>query len=734
MSSSAQIRPGYAASTPAPSGGGGAGVIDPVKLLQRYKWALLVAAILGTVLGVAAHFVWLKVYPYYRPKATFEVLQPVKGFDDLVSSQSASNEEMNRFMMTQSRIMLSSTVLTRVAEDPTLPKNAPTWAEPFLKEDKNTGVMRFDSITAAKELEDYVQARPVGGANLLQLICTYKKADEATAIVRLVREKYQALLEDRTRTRREEGTQALEAGITQLSRDLSAKAAARDKLIRDSGLDTDSQSKGLRDIKLDDVNQRLNELDSTISNLAQRLRTMTQQRNAPVPVFGDELEEAADKDPVVLDLRGRIESLRSADNAYAERGYGADHSLRKALVGQIEGTMTALEATRRSVLERLFNSQFEQIKSSLEGAQASVVSLKTEQEQLQKQIVDLNQIRNQVRDLENEIESMTERRSVNQGTLSTVIQLLSVDSASRVQLLEAERVPNVAEFPKLKILAPLGAMLMTALVAGLIVIRELVDQRIKGPSDVTLIPRTRLLGFVPDAGEDPAGQGNAETAFRDRSKGIVAESFRQLRGNLAKRLGVVDHRTILIMGGMPGSGATTIVSNMALSYATSDRRVLIIDANLRRPAQHKVMGLQEAPGLSDVLAQRRQLADVVQATSTPNLDLLSAGSKELRQYERLATQGMTDLLQQVRGIYDIVLIDCAPAIVGGDGLALAQRCDASILVVRAMNEKRGMVARVKNELADARAEFLGVIVNAVRASAGGYMRSNIKAASEYAEG
>jgi Mrp family chromosome partitioning ATPase len=122
---------------------------------------------------------------------------------------------------------------------------------------------------------------------------------------------------------------------------------------------------------------------------------------------------------------------------------------------------------------------------------------------------------------------------------------------------------------------------------------------------------------------------------------------------------------------------------------------------------------------------------VVQATSTPGLDLLGAGSKEQRVFERLATEAMGELLTKVRMMYDIVLIDVAPAIVAGDGVSLAHRCDSSILVVKAMSEKRGMVARIKNDLTDARSEFLGVIVNAVKSATGGYMKGNIKAAHEY---
>jgi capsular exopolysaccharide synthesis family protein len=286
-------------------------------------------------------------------------------------------------------------------------------------------------------------------------------------------------------------------------------------------------------------------------------------------------------------------------------------------------------------------------------------------------------------------------------------------------------------FPQWRLLIPAGVVSVLGLVTGIVFLRELVDQRVKGPADIAILPRTRLLGWIPDSAEDPAGAGAAETAFRDRSKGVVAESFRQVRGTLLKRITVADQRTVLVMGGLPGSGATTIVANLALSLATAERRVLVIDANFRRPAMHRVFGLQESPGLADVLGASRTLAEVVQATSTANLDVLTAGSKEHRIYERLSTLSMGELLAQVRTKYDVIFIDVAPAIVAGDGQALAQKCDASILVVRAMSEKRGMVNRIKNELTDARGEFLGVIVNAVRASAGGYMKGNMKVSHEY---
>lgn len=111
--------------------------------------------------------------------------------------------------------------------------------------------------------------------------------------------------------------------------------------------------------------------------------------------------------------------------------------------------------------------------------------------------------------------------------------------------------------------------------------------------------------------------------------------------------------------------------------------------------------------------------------------MLSAGSREKRVFEMFSSERFSVLLAELKARYDLVLIDVAPALVASDGLAIANRTDASCLVVRAMGEKRGLVARLRNDLSEAKGEFLGVVVNAVKPSAGGYIRGNMRATHEY---
>ena len=133
----------------------------------------------------------------------------------------------------------------------------------------------------------------------------------------------------------------------------------------------------------------------------------------------------------------------------------------------------------------------------------------------------------------------------------------------------------------------------------------------------------------------------------------------------------------------------------------------------------------------DILAGVSSIDEAVCTTDNENLDVLTVGSAEHRMFERIVTDPMGELLTRLEARYDMVIIDTAPAIVAGDAVALANRCGATVLVARAMNEKRGTVARLKSDLSDTRAEFLGVMINAVRSSAGGYFRKNIRASHEY---
>ncbi len=715
------------------AGGAGpssAGTVDPVKLLQKYKWVLLLSVFLGAVLGTASHFALMKFYPRWRPFAYFKVDPPVAQISDVWATQ-INTDEMNRFMQTEAKVMKSEGVLSKAMEDPAIQREAPLWCEQYKKLDKSTGTTRFSPEDATRELGEDIDARVIPTTNLIMLSLTYKHKDDATAVVKIVREKYMQQLREQGQRKFNDSLSALTKQIESVDRSIATLATRRETLINEKQLDDIEGRVSATATQLQQLNQQILDDEGSQTQLEEIVKQMEAEKNSPAgPQFGQDMEADAEKDPVIQDARGRITQLEAQLQSMLVQ-YGRDHMAYKQLDARLSGERDNIEVKRKEVLRRIFDGELDSRRKSAERYKIRVDGMRAERTALQTRLVELNKAAEQVQDLKQQIQTAVEQKNLLQQELQKLTAVTLLDSANRVSLQQQERPPTVPDFPKLKILIPAGMIVTLALVAGVLFLRELVDQRVKGPSDIALIPRTRLLGYIPDASEDPAGQGAAETAFRDRSKGVVAESFRQLRGAIIKRIQLADHRTILVMSGLPGSGSSTLVSNLGHAFAASDRKVLIIDANFRKPSLHRVLGLPEGPGLADALGEGRDFKPFVQASSTPNLDLLPVGSREHRIYERLSTQAMIDLLAKARAHYDIVLVDAAPAIVAGDGLALAQKCDASILVVRALFEKRGMVARIKNELAESRAEFLGIVVNGVRHAAGGYLKGNIKAAAAY---
>lgn len=705
-----------------------AGSIDPLKLLNKYKWLLVGSAVAGAVLGVGAHFILRVVAPEYRPIVLFSCLPPQESADGK-GSNTVSPQEMDRFMQTQVRIMTSDTVIGRVSEDQQLQSKAPNWVKQFMVVDRATGLPRPDYAAIAKELKDIVGARVVPQTNLIELSVRDRDPLDATEILSLVRHKYSAVLSEQGSSLSGDRVDSLRKAITRIDDEVLTLSTRRESMIREKGLDSLSEHASATNAQLAKTNEDLQDIQTTLQAALKQAEQMRNARNAGI--YSPEMLAEIERDPAVMDVQSTISKLETSRQMLLTRGVGLDHRSLRIIDANLDGARQELNRVKSERLAKMADGQLDKIQKGIEQLRAQEQELLEKQAELKRRLNDITHTQAELADIDNQIKGQLAIKAETAANLQNLLSLQNTPSYNRVVLLQAEKTPTEMSFPRLKLMIPAGIIVCVGLVGGIVLLREVVDQRIKGPSDITIIPRTKLLGWVPDAAEDPSGQGATETAFRDRPRGIVAESFRQIRGSISKRIQEADHKTILVLAGMPGSGATSVLANLAFAFAAADKRVLIVDANFRRPSLHRVMGLQESPGLADVLTRSAELSDVVQATSTPNLDLLSAGSKEHRVYERLATEAMGEVLAKLRMMYDLVLIDCAPAIVAGDGVALAHRCDASMLVVRALAEKRGMVARVKADLSDGRGEFLGVIVNAVRSASGGYMKGNIRAAHEY---
>jgi capsular exopolysaccharide synthesis family protein len=678
------------------------------------------------VLGAAGHFVLLFTYPIFTAQVIWECFPQEREIG--LPPEQTTRDELEKFMATQAQIMMSTAIIDQAVVHPDVQRNAPEWYQ------KHTGSGGFDQVAAGRELEKRVRASIMGETQLIRLSFWATDAKHAAAIASIVAQTYQNDRWARVSSEQAKRRDLLALSIQDIEKRIKDTQEERFDLISEYKVESLDEQINISQGMITLLTERLVEANSGIEAYSSQLNRLKAQLDSPTGiVYDDAMRMAADRDPVVQQIRSEINLFKAELDGLRER-LGPNHLSYKSVQTRLRGKEEAYKAEYERALRRQFDAMIENLSSEIAALQAQVVDLVKKREDAERRGTELARIRAEINDLTEEITQLNERKAKSADELANLQALKGLDTAYRIRLLQNAKIPNIVTFPKLYVMVPAGIVLVVGLLAGLIALVEIVDQRVKGPSDIAMISRTKVVGIIPHSSEDPAAPARVETVFRDQPSGVLAESYRQARASVVKQLAQRELKSLLVVSGMPASGSTTVVVNLAYALAAAEHRVLVIDANFRRPTISKTLGLQDSPGLADVLVGGQSLAAAVQPTDNPNVSVLAAGSSQHRKVERLATPAMSKLLRDADQAYDVVLIDAAPAIVAGDAIALANRCDATLLVVRAMAEKRGMVARLRTELGECRAEFIGVLINGVRSASGGYLRGNIRATHEYQNG
>ena len=194
----------------------------------------------------------------------------------------------------------------------------------------------------------------------------------------------------------------------------------------------------------------------------------------------------------------------------------------------------------------------------------------------------------------------------------------------------------------------------------------------------------------------------------------AAEAYRSLAANLQFAYADRQLQTIGVTSAAEGEGKSTTVANLAIALAQSGRRVIVVDADLRRPGQHGLFGVAREEGLADVL-QGDHAALPLQDTAAPGVRLLSSGPSPTNPLEVLASRRFDQVLALARAQADVVLVDTPPAGGLADAAVVAPRLEGMLLVVSAGRTKRDLARRAREQLERVNANLLGVVLTDVKA-------------------
>ncbi|MDD9266228.1 CpsD/CapB family tyrosine-protein kinase [Paenibacillus sp. GCM10023248] len=196
-------------------------------------------------------------------------------------------------------------------------------------------------------------------------------------------------------------------------------------------------------------------------------------------------------------------------------------------------------------------------------------------------------------------------------------------------------------------------------------------------------------------------------------KSPISEAYRTLRTNIQFSSVDGEVKVLMVTSAGPGEGKSTTLTNLAVAYAQADKKVLVIDADLRKPTMHHTFQVSNRSGLTNLLTNQLTILEVVQESLIPNLYIITSGPIPPNPSEILASKKMISTLEELRMQYDIILIDAPPAIAVTDAQIISTRSDGVILVVDSEKVKRDVALKAKQNLDNVRARILGVVLNNV---------------------
>ena len=197
-------------------------------------------------------------------------------------------------------------------------------------------------------------------------------------------------------------------------------------------------------------------------------------------------------------------------------------------------------------------------------------------------------------------------------------------------------------------------------------------------------------------------------------KSVISEQYRAIRTNIEYSNVDQNTKTILVTSSDKNEGKTTTVSNLAVSFANLNKKVLIVDCDLRNPSIHKMFKLNNIYGLTDILAKDRAADKCIQETELENLYVLTAGATPPNPAEILSSEKMKNLIEDLKNIYDYIFIDTPPIGLVTDAGILSSFTDGVVLVVKSESVEKKYLEETKKKLDAVDARILGAILNSYK--------------------
>ena len=708
-------------------------VMDIPSVLRKYS----LLAVIFTILGAAAGFVAVAVFsPVYRARARLEV-QPITG--SVLKLGSVENDGNEVDLQTEAQIILSSTFLRKVIERlqfDTLPPS-PVQTDIFskmrhyLKPNENTSLVNvpiegLDTERVSAPIGMAIrtlEAHRIEGTRILEITCESTNPSFAADFLNTAANEYIGQNQQNRLNTVNLTTQWLSQELDQ-SRNKMLEAEKRlQEFVETSGNLFASRDSTLAETELRDFQDRLSDAETALIEKQTRYEAV---KKAPADTLPEILT-----DETVHGIQTHIADLRREEAPLLSK-----LTLQHPKVKAIESQITELQGD----LKKATDSAVARITSEYESAKRNRDLLSNAYVKQSQKVTAQGGKEAQYNALKREGESarQTYNNLLLQSSQAGIVGSIPVNN---VWLVDPSVPPSKPTKPKPPLIIGIGAGLGLALCAGIVFLREGLNQRVSSPTHARQMFNIPQLGVIPsveaaeprrtllpglglkNGAEDEAADGARFPPFVGVETGSspqvswLAESFRVTLASLVRESqGVGPPQVILVTSARPKEGKTTIACNLGKALAETGRRVLVLDADFRRPRVHKVFGLPSGRGLVDLLSEDTAIDEYPDealsvGTSTPRLHILPNGRRSENISKALYSPRLRDLFRRLRKRFDTILVDAPPMLGIADARVMSVMVDGVVLVLRAGITDKNSAQEALEQIQSDNTMILGTVLN-----------------------
>lgn len=700
-----------------PEKSGDSGVLELWQVIRDRKMTIAALAVLG-ILG--ALLIYLIQNPVYQAGTTIEVQSLNESSLEPLGDTGGTPYTPETYLQTQARILQSASVRARVDAKMLADTAFKPWKEP----DHFAPIRRWLRLPAkaakpnARQLPPVeLHVKPYENTRLIEILVDAPDPKFAANYANTMTNEYIEYQLEARWNAAQRATRFLTQQIEKLRLKLQNSENRLQAYGRNAGLLFTDDKQNVEQAKLGQIQT---ELSAATADRVSKQASWEIARSSP-----------PDTVPQVLDngrLSGYQAQLADLRRQLAEMGPSLTPEHYKVI--RVQAQIKALESTfqneRANILARIRNDYDTAVRreAALKDSYARQAALVSEQSA---KTIDYDILRREV----------DSNRKLYDELLGRVqgAGLASALHASNIRIVDPAEPPRFPYKPNLIKSIALGLFTGLLLGVGLVLAGEHVNRSLKSPGETPFHLKVPELGVIPDKGSvleksrdgSPrllplrtglAGEGDHVELVTWRNRpSVLAESF---RSTLASIL-VTEHngqrpRVIVITSPGRGEGKSTTVSNLGIALAEINQKVLLLDADMRKPHLHEVFNAPNSWGLSDLLRERTSLKDMplealARETEVNGLYILPSGTGTVSIANLLYSNRTAELLQRLRQEFDTVLIDTPPMLYISDARVLGRLADGAILVVRAGKTTRDAALGAKQRLVDDRIPVMGTILN-----------------------